>query len=81
MILLWFVNNKNSQNDMRKSFKCVYFVNKTLETVKQMPTGLLNRNGATAFNMFALKGQTLDIIVENQGRINYGGQINDNKKV
>ena len=27
------------------------------------------------------KGQTLDILVENMGRINYGGEINENQKV
>ena len=31
--------------------------------------------------MFALEGQVLDIVVENQGRIAYGPMMNDNKKV
>ena len=42
---------------------------------------MVDRAGSTQFNTFALHGQTLDIVVENQGRINYGAQINDNKKV
>jgi len=42
---------------------------------------MVDRTGSTEFNTFALHGQTLDIIVENQGRLNYGAQINDNKKV
>jgi len=42
---------------------------------------MVDRSGSTQFNTFAVHGHTLDIIVENQGRINYGPQINDNKKV
>jgi len=42
---------------------------------------MVDRTGCTQLNAFAVNGQTLDVIVENQGRINYGGQINDNKKV
>lgn len=45
-----------------------------------IPRGLLDRNSATSFNAFGYPGQTVDIIVENQGRINYGPAINDNKK-
>lgn len=47
----------------------------------QFPRGVLDRNGANSFNANGYPGQTVDIIVENQGRLNYGGQINDNKKV
>ena len=42
---------------------------------------MVDRTGSTQFNTLGMRGQTLDIIVENQGRINYGAQINDNKKV
>jgi len=42
---------------------------------------MVDRTGSTQLNAFAVHGQMLDIIVENQGRINYGAQINDNKKV
>ena len=42
---------------------------------------MVDRNGLTEFTTLAMHGQTLHIIVENQGRINYGPQINDNKKV
>lgn len=41
----------------------------------------MDRNGANSFNANGYPGQIVDIIVENQGRLNYGGQINDNKKV
>ena len=47
----------------------------------QYSVGMVDRTGSTQLNAFAVRGQTLDIIVENQGRINYGSQINDNKKV
>ena len=43
--------------------------------------GMVDRTGSTELNTFAVRSHTLDIIVENQGRLNYGSQINDNKKV
>ena len=46
-----------------------------------MPNGLLDRNAATSLNMFATEGQSLDIVVENQGRIGFGPEMNNNKKV
>jgi beta-galactosidase len=46
-----------------------------------MPQGMLDRNGATSLNLLAKKGQHLNILVENQGRINFGAQINGNRKV
>jgi beta-galactosidase len=42
---------------------------------------MVDRNQATSLNTYAQQGQTLDILVENQGRLNYGSVINDNKKV
>jgi len=42
---------------------------------------MVDRAGSTQLNTFAIHGHTLDIVVENQGRINFGAQINDNKKV
>jgi len=47
----------------------------------QNSVGMVDRLGSTQLNTFALHGRELDIIVENQGRLNYGPQINDNKKV
>ena len=32
-------------------------------------------------NITGRKGQKLDILVENMGRINYGAEINENQKV
>jgi len=42
---------------------------------------MVDRAGSTQINTFGVQGQTLDIVVENQGRFNYGADINDNKKV
>ena len=42
---------------------------------------MVDRAGSTQLSAFATHGQTLDIVVENQGRVNFGAQINDNKKV
>ncbi|ELU13067.1 hypothetical protein CAPTEDRAFT_174701 [Capitella teleta] len=44
------------------------------------PQGMLDRTGATSMNILSRKGQSLDILVENQGRINFGAQINGNRK-
>ena len=43
--------------------------------------GFIDKEGLTTLNIVASKGQTLDIFVENQGRICYGSEINDNRKV
>lgn len=46
-----------------------------------MTVGIVDRLAAMMLNIVGTKGQTLDIIVENQGRINFGAAMNDNKKV
>jgi len=48
--------------------------------VDGFPRGMLFRNGQLSMNIFAKSGQVLDIIVENEGRINYGPDINNNRK-
>ena len=47
----------------------------------KMFRGLLDRYGTTSFNLLAVEGQELSILVENQGRINFGSQILNNRKV
>ena len=47
----------------------------------QISQGFVDRNGVTSLNIVAAKGQALDLFIENQGRINYGSGINDNRKV
>jgi beta-galactosidase len=44
------------------------------------PSGVLDRYGSNSFQASGKAGQIVDIVVENQGRINYGDDINDNKK-
>ncbi|XP_078054799.1 beta-galactosidase-like [Mustelus asterias] len=41
--------------------------------------GILERNKVNAINITGQAGSTLDILVENMGRINFGGGINDLK--
>lgn len=47
----------------------------------KIPQGVVDRRGSMSFNILVKRGQNLDILVENQGRVNYGSQINQNKKV
>ena len=47
----------------------------------QVFKGLLDHYGVTSFNLLAVQGQVLAILVENQGRMNYGSQIVNNRKV
>ncbi|KAK2167747.1 hypothetical protein NP493_1263g00055 [Ridgeia piscesae] len=48
--------------------------------VDGMLRGLLDRYGTTSFNLLAVEGQELSILVENQGRTNYGSNILNNRK-
>lgn len=45
----------------------------------QIPQGILERIGVWTLNITGNAGATLDILVENMGRINYGSGINDFK--
>ncbi|XP_078656009.1 beta-galactosidase-like isoform X2 [Branchiostoma floridae x Branchiostoma belcheri] len=47
----------------------------------QTPVGILSRNGPTDLNLTSQAGQVLDVVVENQGRINFGRYINDSKGI
>ncbi|XP_033107265.1 beta-galactosidase-like [Anneissia japonica] len=49
--------------------------------INQVPVGIVVRNKPTGLTITASKGDTLDIVVENQGRINYGGSIADMKGI
>ncbi|XP_041663167.1 beta-galactosidase-1-like protein [Cheilinus undulatus] len=43
--------------------------------------GLLERDTALVMNVSGQQGDTLDILVENMGRVNFGSQINDYKGI
>ena len=43
--------------------------------------GILDREGQSSMNITGQKGQTLDILVENQGRIGFAFGMNFNSKV
>lgn len=47
--------------------------------VDGVPQGILERNTVTTLNITGKAGATLDLLVENMGRINYGTYINDSK--
>ncbi|XP_077978621.1 beta-galactosidase-like [Glandiceps talaboti] len=54
--------------------------------INQTVVGILSRmtndpSLSTTLNITAVAGDTLDILVENQGRINYGSHINDSKGI
>ncbi|XP_063964906.1 beta-galactosidase-like isoform X2 [Lytechinus pictus] len=49
--------------------------------VDQVWVGTLNRNNATSINITGIEGMTLDILVENQGHINYGSGMLDPKGI
>ncbi|XP_043920850.1 beta-galactosidase [Protopterus annectens] len=48
-------------------------------TVDGVPQGVLERDKVLSINITGKTGATLDILVENQGRINFGRYINDFK--
>ncbi|XP_005106715.1 beta-galactosidase isoform X2 [Aplysia californica] len=48
--------------------------------VNSVPFGILDREGASSVSIKGLKGQTVDILVENQGRIGFGYGMNFNLK-
>ncbi|XP_033107254.1 beta-galactosidase-like isoform X2 [Anneissia japonica] len=49
--------------------------------INQVPVGIVVRNKPTGLNITASKGDILDIVVENQGRINFGETIADMKGI
>nr|XP_012624631.1 beta-galactosidase [Microcebus murinus] len=48
-------------------------------SVDGVPQGVLERNSVTTLNIMGKAGATLDLLVENMGRVNYGKHINDFK--
>ncbi len=57
------------------------FLSHSVTICLQLFHGIVDRRFETQLNLAARKGQTLSIIVENQGHINFGTQINGNRKV
>lgn len=53
--------------------------NSPLALNPQVPQGVLDRNYVTTLNITGRAGATLDLLVENMGRVNYGHSINDYK--
>ncbi|XP_033639691.1 beta-galactosidase-like [Asterias rubens] len=49
--------------------------------VDKIPVGILKRNTHVTLNITAQENSTLDILVENMGRLNYGCCINDSKGI
>ncbi|XP_071949868.1 beta-galactosidase-like isoform X2 [Antedon mediterranea] len=49
--------------------------------INKVPMGIVNRNKPTGLNVTVSKGDILDIVVGNQGRINYGSLIADMKGI
>ncbi|KAM5279887.1 beta-galactosidase [Ctenodactylus gundi] len=47
--------------------------------VNRVPQGVLERNGVVTLNIRGKAGATLDLLVENMGRVNYGPDIKDFK--
>lgn len=45
----------------------------------QVFRGLLERDNALVINITGQQGDTVDILVENMGRVNFGSKINDYK--
>lgn len=45
----------------------------------QVPQGVLERSDASTVNITGPAGATLDLLVENMGRVNYGSFINESK--
>ncbi|XP_046292954.1 beta-galactosidase isoform X2 [Marmota monax] len=48
-------------------------------SVNGVPQGILERASVTPLNITGKAGATLDLLVENMGRVNYGRYINDSK--
>ncbi|XP_047387747.1 beta-galactosidase [Sciurus carolinensis] len=48
-------------------------------SVNGVPQGILERNSMIPLNITGKAGATLDLLVENMGRVNYGRYINDSK--
>uniref|UniRef100_A0AAQ4NZR6 Galactosidase, beta 1-like n=1 Tax=Gasterosteus aculeatus aculeatus TaxID=481459 RepID=A0AAQ4NZR6_GASAC len=51
----------------------------TFEEMKQVFRGLLERDTVLVMNVTGQQGDTMDILVENMGRVNFGSKINDHK--
>ncbi|XP_022596670.1 beta-galactosidase-like isoform X2 [Seriola dumerili] len=51
----------------------------TFEEMKQVFQGLLERDTILVMNITGQQGDTVDILVENMGRVNFGSKINDYK--
>uniref|UniRef100_A0A3B4WUE2 Galactosidase, beta 1-like n=1 Tax=Seriola lalandi dorsalis TaxID=1841481 RepID=A0A3B4WUE2_SERLL len=51
----------------------------TFEEMKQVFQGLLERDTMLVMNITGQQGNTVDILVENMGRVNFGSKINDYK--
>lgn len=45
----------------------------------QVYQGLLERDTALIINVTGGQGDTMDVLVENMGRVNFGSKINDHK--
>lgn len=45
----------------------------------QVYQGLLERDTTLVINITGRQGDTVDILVENMGRVNFGNKINDHK--
>lgn len=56
-------------------FICSYW----LRVCEQVFQGVLERDTVLVMNVTGQKGDTVDILVENMGRVNFGSKINDYK--
>lgn len=45
----------------------------------QVYQGLLERDTALVINITGRQGDTVDVLVENMGRVNFGNKVNDHK--
>ena len=54
-------------------------VNSHRTPTPQVPQGVLERSYVITLNITGQAGATLDLLVENMGRVNYGRYINDFK--
>ena len=63
-----------------KSFKMTHNILLLCQFI-QMVQGIVDNQAVKILNLVASKGQILDILVENHGRMNYGSEINDQRKV
>lgn len=52
---------------------------KSVHLFEQVFQGLLERDTVLVTNVTGRQGDTLDILVENMGRVNFGSKINDYK--